>query len=213
MKSIFNAFVVLVLLCASPVATALQPSIVASGLSSPLVLAVDGDWLYFATNTNTLYRVPKASSNLASLPPPVLGPIGDAGGINDLAFDPNYMFVHIGGYTNGYITRTPKVLGSPTTYFVSTNAGLDSMIGVIGTNISCMGEVHICTNDPDHRIESRIGAYQKRAWRAEILWSAGYITVRIPAYMNKDVIGVECQVVDPPLFAVRGNDWGWNGCQ
>ena len=126
----------MILALVASLANALQPTVVATGLSSPLVMAVDGDFLYFTTTGETLYRVPKSTSNLAVLPPPLSSDaVGVPGGLNDITFDANNMFIHVGGYVNGYISRAPKPLSSPAngTLLVYTPSG--AMVGVIGSDM------------------------------------------------------------------------------
>ena len=132
----------LLFLSLTSVANALQPTVVVSDLPDlpgpPLVMAVDGDFLYFRTSdgsSDLLYRIPKASANLtlATLPPPIVGEPSRGGGINDLAFDASNIFIHIGGYGNGYIWRLPKTLANGS-FLVSTIGGA-MMVGVIGSNM------------------------------------------------------------------------------
>ena len=131
MTSARNAVIGLLLLWVAQFAAALQPTVVASGIPSPYVWAVDGDSLYFTSNGNALYRVPKASLNLT---PANLSPwIGSGGAIDAITFDANSLYVNRGGAATGSITRAPKNLSTAGTYLVSDAGG--SIGGVIGTNL------------------------------------------------------------------------------
>ena len=133
MKSTCKVTIAVIFLVIASIANALQPTIVATGLASPLVMAVNGEFLYFTTTGETLYRIPKTSSNItpALLPPPIAIAVGISGGLNDIAFDAGNIFIHAGGYNNGYIVRRAKDLSGINTSLV--NAG--TMVGVNGSDM------------------------------------------------------------------------------
>lgn len=133
MKSTRKAVITMLLALMASMADALQPTVVATGLSSPMVMAVDGDFLYFTAgyltiSSGQLYRIPKSTANLpaANLPPPFVG------GFEDITFDQNNIFIHNGDYRTGAIYRMTKNLSQPA-FLVDTPSG--AMVGVIGSDL------------------------------------------------------------------------------
>lgn len=133
------AFVGTMLLAPAPSSALPTVNTVASGLSSPSALAIDGDYIYFGQQsgaTGTLHRVSRAGSDGNPLPPLASGAVlfesGFFRAIDRIKFDTTHVFYGFGGYTNYQITKVPKDGGIPGNPIAQLGAPL---LGVIGSDV------------------------------------------------------------------------------